>query len=106
MGLQVIIKAPIMATWAITKIAGKSIQWSFATSVAVVILLVMIAVIVLVALPKFKKIQWLTDNLNRITRENLTGIRVVRAYNAESYQENKFEQANEELTSTHLFTGK
>ena len=106
MGLQVIIKAPIMATWAITKIAGKSIQWSFATSVAVVILLIMIAVIVLVALPKFKKIQWLTDNLNRITRENLTGIRVVRAYNAESYQENKFEQANEELTSTHLFTGK
>lgn len=106
MGLQVIIKAPIMATWAITKIAGKSIQWSFATSVAVVILLVMIAVIVLVALPKFKKIQWLTDNLNRITRENLTGIRVVRAYNAEKYQENKFEKANEELTSTHLFTGK
>lgn len=106
MGLQVIIKAPIMAIWAITKIAGKSYEWSLATSCAIVVLLVMIAVIVLVALPKFKKIQRLTDNLNRITRENLTGIRVVRAYNAEDYQEEKFDKANLELTNTHLFTGK
>ena len=106
MGLQVIIKAPIMAVWAINKIIGKNFNWSIATSVAIIVLLVMILLLVLVALPKFKKIQWLTDNLNRITRENLTGIRVVRAYNAENYQNNKFEKANEELTSTHLFTAK
>ena len=106
MGLQVIIKAPIMATWAITKIAGKNFKWSLATSVAIIALLILIAVLVFVAIPKFKKIQWLTDNLNRITRENLTGIRVVRAYNAENYQLEKFEQANEELNNTHLFTSK
>ena len=106
MGLQVIIKAPIMAIWAITKISGKSYEWSIATSCAIVILLFMILLIVLVALPKFKKIQMLTDNLNRITRENLTGIRVVRAYNAEDFQEEKFEKANTVLTDTHLFTGK
>ena len=106
MGLQVIIKAPIMAIWAISKISGKSYEWSIATSGAIVILLIMILLIVLVALPKFKKIQMLTDNLNRITRENLTGIRVVRAYNAEDFQEEKFENANTVLTNTHLFTGK
>jgi len=106
MGLQVIIKAPIMAIWAITKIAGKSYQWSIATGVAIFILLAMIITLVVFALPKFKKIQWLTDNLNRITRENLTGIRVVRAYNAESYQEDKFDTANTELNDAHLFTSK
>ena len=106
LGLQVIIKAPIMAIWAITKIIGKNYNWSIATSIAIIVLLVMILLLVLVALPKFKKIQWLTDNLNRITRENLTGIRVVRAYNAEEYQNNKFKKANEELTSTYLFTSK
>ena len=106
LGLQVIIKAPIMAIWAITKIIGKNSNWSIATSIAIIVLLVMILLLVLVALPKFKKIQWLTDNLNRITRENLTGIRVVRAYNAEEYQNNKFKKANEELTSTYLFTSK
>lgn len=106
MGLQVITRAPIMAIWAITKIAGKSYEWSLATGVALVILTIMILVIVLIALPKFKKIQWLTDNLNRITRENLTGIRVVRAYNAENYQMKRFNSANDELTSTHLFTSR
>ncbi len=106
MGLQVIIKAPIMAIWAITKIAGKSYQWSLATGVAIFVLVAMIMVLIFVALPKFKKIQWLTDNLNRITRENLTGIRVVRAYNAEKYQLNKFAVANNELTDTHLFTSR
>ncbi len=106
MGLQVIIKAPIMAIWAITKISGKSYEWSLATSGAIALLIFMILIIVLVALPKFKKIQRLTDNLNRITRENLTGIRVVRAYNAEKYEEKKFDKANVELTNTHLFTGK
>ena len=106
LGLQVIIKAPIMAIWAITKIAGKSFEWTLATGVALIILTVMILIIVLVALPKFKKIQTLTDNLNRITRENLTGIRVVRAYNAENYQMDRFNTANTELTSTHLFTSR
>ncbi len=104
MGLQMLIKAPIMAIWAICKIAGKSWQWSFTTGIAVVILLFTIGLCIAIALPKFQKMQKLTDNLNRVTRENLTGIRVVRAYNAEDYQENKFQQANEELTSTQLFT--
>lgn len=104
MGLQIMIKAPIMAVWAITKIAGKSWQWTGATGVAVAILLVMILILVLVALPKFRKIQALTDNLNRVTRENLTGLRVVRAYNAEEYEEAKFDKANTELTNTNLFT--
>lgn len=106
MGLQVIIKAPIMAIWAITKILGKSFEWTLATGCAIVVLLILILVLVLIALPKFKKIQWLTDNLNRITRENLTGIRVVRAFNAENYQQNKFDNANDELTSTYSFTAK
>lgn len=106
MGLQVIIKAPIMAIWAITKILGKSFEWTLATGCAIVVLLILILVLVLIALPKFKKIQWLTDNLNRITRENLTGIRVVRAFNAENYQQNKFDNANDELTSTYNFTAK
>ncbi len=106
LGLQAIIKAPIMAIWAITKIAGKSFEWSIATGVALVVLTIMIMIIVLVALPKFKKIQWLTDNLNRITRENLTGIRVIRAYNAENYQMKRFDNANDELTSAHLFTSR
>ncbi len=106
MGLQVIIKAPIMAIWAITKIVGKSYQWSIATAGAITVLVALILVLVLIALPKFKKIQWLTDNLNRTTRENLTGIRVVRAFNAEKYQEKKFEKANKELTDTYKFTAK
>jgi ATP-binding cassette subfamily B protein len=104
MGLQIMIKAPIMAVWAITKIAGKSWQWTEATGIAVAFLLVMILILVLIALPKFRKIQALTDNLNRVTRENLTGLRVVRAYNAEDYEEAKFDKANTELTNTNLFT--
>lgn len=103
-GLQLLIKAPIMAIWAITKIAGKAYwQWSTITVVAVGVLLAMIGVLVTLVLPRFKKVQRLTDNLNRVTRENLTGIRVIRAYNAEKYQENKFEKANEELKDTQLF---
>lgn len=106
MGLQLIIKAPIMAIWAITKIAGKSWQWSAATGVAVAILIVFILSIVLIVLPKNKKIQTLTDNLNEVTRENLTGLRVVRAYNAEDYQQKKFDAANESLTKTNLFVSR
>lgn len=104
MGLQMLIKAPIMAVWAVCKIAGKSWQWSFTTGIAVVVLMVVIGICIVIATPKFKKIQALTDNLNRVTRENLTGLQVIRAYNAEGYQENKFEIANDELTSTQLFS--
>ena len=103
-GLQIIVKAPIMATWAIIKIAGKGFEWSLATIITVLIILLLISIIIKIVLPRFKKIQTLTDNLNRVTRENLKGIRVVRAYNAEEYQEHKFKSANEELTNTHMFT--
>ncbi len=106
MGLQLLIKAPIMAVWAICKIVGKGWQWTAATAIAVVFMLVVMVVIILVAMPKFKKIQDLTDNLNKVTRENLTGVRVVRAYNAENYQENKFEKVNTDITKNHLFTNK
>ena len=100
------IKAPILAIWAIIKIAGKSWQWTSITGVAVVILIMMLGTVIVLVLPKFKNMQKLTDNLNRVARENLTGIRVVRAYNAEGYQEKKFEKANEELTKTSLFTSR
>ena len=106
MGLQVLIKAPILAVWAILKILGKNFEWSLVTAGAVCVLLVMLSIILIFAVPKFKIIQGLTDNLNLVTRENLTGIRVVRAYNAENYQEEKFENANNILTRTHLFTGR
>lgn len=106
MGLQAIVKAPILAVWAIFKIMGKSWQWTAATGFAVGFLILMLSIIIFVALPKFKIIQNLTDNLNRVTRENLTGIRVVHAYNAEGYQEAKFEKANDDLTKTNLFTNR
>ena len=102
-GLQIFIKAPIMAVWAITKIAGKSWQWTAATGVAVAFLLLIVTSIIILAMPKFKIIQKLTDNINSVTRENLTGLRVVRAYNAEEYEEDKFEDANQELTKTNMF---
>ena len=106
MGLQMLIKAPITAVWAVTKIANKGADWTTATTIAVLILIVLISVVILVTIPKFRKIQGLTDNINRVTRENLTGLRVVRAYNAEGYQENKFENANNELTNTNLFANR
>ncbi|WP_449621819.1 ABC transporter ATP-binding protein [Robertmurraya sp. Marseille-Q9965] len=105
-GLQALVKAPILAVWAILKIMGKSWQWTATTGVAVLLLILMLSLIVIFALPKFKIIQTLTDNLNRVTRENLTGIRVVRAYNAVEFQETKFEEANNNLTKTNLFTNR
>ena len=102
MGLQAIVKAPIMAVWAICKIAGKDWHWTSATAVAVFVLILVLAITLLFALPRFRRIQGLTDNLNRVTREQLTGIRVVRAYNAEDYQEQKFAVANDEVTSTNM----
>lgn len=106
LGLQVIIKAPILAVWAIVKIADKNWQWTASTGAAVAVLILMLSVIVIFALPSFQRIQRLTDNLNRVTREHLTGLRVVRAYNADQYQEQKFEQANVELTNTNLFANR
>ena len=101
-----IIKAPITAIWAITKIAGKGLAWTSATGITLALLIVMLAVIMSLAVPKFKKMQQLTDNLNRATMENLTGLRVIRAYNAEEFQQTKFERANNELTDTQLFTSR
>ena len=106
MGLQVMIKAPILAIWAILKITGKSWEWSVATGVAVIVLLIMIGNLIIFVLPKFKVVQKLTDNLNRVTREGLTGIRVVHAYNAQQYQEEKFEKVNKDLTDTNLFVNR
>ncbi len=103
LGLQMLLRAPIMAVFAIYKIAGKQWEWTLATAVAVVVLLVVVGVCLLLATPKFRRMQKLTDDLNRVTRENLTGLRVVRAYNAEDYQETKFAQANAALTGNQLF---
>lgn len=103
MGLQLLIKAPITAIWAICKILNKSWQWSAITGVAVVILLSVIGSLVIIVMPKFKIVQKLTDKINNVTRENLTGIRVVRAFNAEKYQEDKFMDVNNDLTNLQLF---
>ncbi|MDR0838093.1 MAG: ABC transporter ATP-binding protein/permease [Oscillospiraceae bacterium] len=102
MGLQVLIKAPILAVWAMLKISRITWQWTTLTAVAVVALLAIVCAVMAYAMPRFRKIQTLTDNINRITRETLTGLRVVRAYNAESYQEARFEEANEDITSNNL----
>ena len=106
MGLQLLIKAPITAAWAITKILNKSWQWSAITAVAVGVLLTTIGILIAIVLPRFNKVQKLIDKLNNVTRENLTGIRVVRAFNAEEYQQNKFEDVNTDLTNLQLFNQK
>lgn len=103
MGLQLLIKSPIMAVWAVFKILNKSWQWSALTGAAVFILLICVIFLIIVVMPRFKRVQKLIDNINGLTRENLTGIRVVRAFNAEKYQENKFEIGNKDLTDTQLF---
>lgn len=100
-GLMVIVRAPLMAVLAITKIADKSSEWTISAGIAVVLVIIVLGICFLFAHPLFERIQSLTDNINRITRENLTGIRVVRAYNAEEYQKNKFEQANSEITNNN-----
>ena len=105
-GLQLIVKSPIMAVWAICKIAGEGFEWTLATGIAVVILLVAVVIMMAMVMPKFKAMQKLTDNINLVARENLTGLRVVRAYNAEDYQEAKFTKANKDLTDTQLFTNR
>lgn len=106
MGLQMLIKAPIMAVWAISKILNKSVEWSALTGAGVVILLLTIGILMIIVLPRFEKVQKLIDKVNGVTRENLTGIRVIRAFNAEKYQEKRFENVNSELTNTQLFNQK
>ena len=105
-GLQLLIKAPITAVWAVTKILNKSWQWSALTGVAVVILLSVIITLMIIVIPRFKRVQKLIDKLNGVTRENLTGIRVVRAFNAEDYQEEKFYKVNTDLTDLQLYNQK
>lgn len=106
MGLQLLIKAPITAVWAVTKILNKNMSWSIITAVSLAILLVTLIIISLIVVPKFKIVQKLIDKLNNVTRENLTGIRVVRAFNAENYQENKFNEVNTSLTKQQMFNQK
>lgn len=106
MGLQALIKAPILAVWAILKIVGRNWQLSLTVAGAVVVLILIVGTCIVLALPKFTKLQQLTDNLNRVSRENLSGISVTRAYNAEKYQEDKFEVANNDLTKVNLFTNR
>lgn len=106
MGLQVMIKAPILAVWAICKISATSVEWTTAVLVCVLIMVMTIGVLVSVVYPKFKEIQRLTDSLNDATRENLSGIRVVRAFNAEEYQQEKFHKINTAITKNHLFTSR
>ena len=106
MGLQVVTQGPIMAIWAITKIADKNGNWLLALLVAVAVIAILLLFLLIMVMPKQRLIQTLTDKLNSVTRESLTGIRVVRAYNAESYQEDKFEDANIALTRNNLFIGR
>ena len=106
MGLQMLIRAPIMAVWAILKIVNKSMEWSMLTGIGVVFLLSVVGILMMLVIPKFKVVQKLIDNMNNVTRENLTGIRVIRAFNAEKFQKNRFENVNTDLTNTHMFIQK
>ena len=103
MGMQALIKAPILAVWAISKIATKNWQWTLATGVVIFFIITLVMLLLRFVFPKFRQIQKITDRLNSVTRENLTGVRVVRAYNAEKYQEDKFQVANEDITKTNMF---
>ena len=105
-GMQMLIKAPITAIWAIHKISNKSESWTMLVGICVMILFIIVSICLSLAIPRFKRIQVLTDNINRITRENLDGLNVVRAYNAEEYQINKFEVGNKELTDVYVFTAR
>ena len=106
MGMQLLIKAPIMAVWSIIKIYNVGIAWSMATLVTILLMTVLIVIVMIFVIPKFRKVQALTDDLTKVTRENLTGVRVIRAYNAEEYQTKKFKDSNDNLTNVVLFTNK
>lgn len=103
LGLQMLVKAPIMAVWAILKILNKGLEWSILTGVCVVILLVTVSIILIIVLPRFERVQKLIDRINGVTRENLTGIRVIRAFNAEKFQTDRFGEVNESLTKQQMF---
>ena len=106
MGVQLLFKAPIMAVWAILKISSTTVSWTAAVAICVGVIVVCVSILVKLCLPRFRKIQKLTDELNDVTRENITGVRVVRAFNAEEYQEAKFDKVNNEITNNHLFTAR
>ena len=106
MGLQLVIKAPIMAVWAISKIVNKNLEWSLLTGVGVLILLITIGTLLIIVFPRFEKIQKLIDKLNSVTRENITGIRVVRAFNAEDFEKDRFNKVNSDLTNMQMFNQK
>ncbi len=106
MGMNALIRAPLTAGWAVYKIAGKNMVWTMATIIAVFILLLIIGNCIRLAIPKFQQLQELTDDINRVTKENLDGLSVVRAYNAEAYQNGKFKVANDNLTDAHIFVTK
>lgn len=106
MGLQAMIKSPVMAVWAIIKILNKNLTWTYAVGVCVLVLVVIVGICLSLAVPKFRKIQELTDNLNRVTRENLSGLSVIRAYNAEEYQLNKFSKCNTKVTNNNMFANR
>ena len=106
MGLQMMVKAPIMAVWAVLKILNKGFEWSILTGACVVVLLTTVIIILVIVLPRFEKVQKLIDKINGVTRENLTGIRVIRAFNAENYQQERFEKVNTSLTNQQLFNQK
>ena len=106
MGMQMIIKSPVMCVWAITKIINKNVEWSLLVLAGVAILLVTIGILLKIVYPRFEKVQKLIDKVNGVTRENVTGIRVVRAFNAEEYQENRFDKVNNDLTNMQLFNQK
>lgn len=106
LGLQMLVKAPIMAVWAILKILNKGLEWSILTGVCVVILLITVSIILVIVLPRFERVQKLIDRINGVTRENLTGIRVIRAFNAEKFQTDRFDSVNESLTKQQMFNQK
>ncbi len=106
MGLQMLIKSPIMAFWAVSKILNKSLEWSLITGSGVVILLVTVGVLMIIVFPRFEKVQKLIDKVNNVIRENLMGIRVIRAFNAEKFEQNRFEDVNNNLTNMQLFNQK
>ncbi len=106
MGLQMLIKAPIMAIWAVTKILNKNLEWSILTGACVIILLITVITLLIIVFPRFEKVQKLIDKVNGVTRENLTGIRVIRAFNAEKFQQNRFEKVNSDLTNMQMFNQK
>ena len=106
MGLVILIQAPIQAVWAICKIGNQSFEWTMLTVAAVALLLFVISILMVFAMPRYRKVQKLIDKLNLVTRENLSGLKVIRAYNAESYERKKFEQANDDITNTNIFVGK